>query len=193
MPHVFTSASDTGAACETLLQLVTVSRPDLLKHFEAVSSLSIRVGRQLELSDEVLERTRLGAMLHDLGLVTTGTEPALAERDPGHMTLSDRCLRGIEALKHIAPIVRGHHERFDGEGHPDGLRGAEIPIEARIICVADAFEQLANRPGRSNPIAAAVSELWQDSGTIYDPDVVAAVTRIFNQHWHIRRTASGAP
>jgi response regulator RpfG family c-di-GMP phosphodiesterase len=123
----------------------------------------------------------------------TGTDPALAERDPGHMALTDRCLAGIVPLRFLGSVVRSHHEHFDGTGKPDGLRGMEIPIEARIINVADAFEHLANRAGRTNPIAAAVSELWQDSGTIYDPDVVAAVTRLFNQHWRDRRTASGAP
>lgn len=186
------AVNDATTACDTLLQVVAVSRPDLLKHLEAVSSLSMRIGRQLELADETIERSRLGALLHDIGLLTAGTEPALAERDPGHMTLSDRCLNGIAALKAIAPIVRAHHERFDGEGKPDGLQGAEIPIEARIINVADAFEQFANRSGRANPIAAAISELWQESSTVYDPDVVVAVTRLFNQHWRDRRTASGA-
>jgi len=192
VPHRSTPA-EVVTACETLLQLVSVSRTDLRKHLEAVSSLGVRIGRQLDLADETLESIRLGGLLHDVGLLTTGTDPALAERDPGHMTLADRCLAGIDPLRYLAPIVRAHHERFDGTGQPDGLRSAEIPIEARIIAVADAFEHLANRPGRSNPVAAAVSELWQESGTFYDPDVVAAVTRLFNQHWHVHRTASGAP
>jgi len=191
-PPASTSGA-VGTACETLLQLVSVSRPDLRKHLDAVSTLSVRIGRQLDVSGEDVESVRLGGLLHDIGLLTTGTDAAMAERDPGHASLGDRCLAGIESLKHIAPIVRAHHERFDGAGQPDGLRGAEIPIESRIIAVADAFEHLANRPGRTNPIAAAVSELWQDAGGLYDPDVVAAVTRIFNQHWRARRTASGAP
>lgn len=183
----------TLVACDTLLQVVAVSRPDLLKHLEATSSLSTRIGQQLDFVASVLEATRMAALLHDIGLLTTGTAPALAERDPGHATLSDGCLSGIDGLKHLAPIVRAHHERFDGSGLPDGLRGAEIPLESRIIAVADAFEHLANRPGRTNPIAAAISELWQDAGSAYDPDVVAAITRLFNQHWRVRRTASGAP
>jgi HD-GYP domain-containing protein (c-di-GMP phosphodiesterase class II) len=155
--------------------------------------LAVRIGRQLDLAVETLETIRLGGLLHDVGLLTTGTDPALAERDPGHMMLADQCLAGIDPLRFLGPIVRSHHERFDGSGQPDGLRGAEIPIESRIICVADAFEHLANRSGRSNPIVAAISELWQESGTMYDPDVVAAVTRIFNRHWRVHRTAAGSP
>jgi HD-GYP domain-containing protein (c-di-GMP phosphodiesterase class II) len=185
--------AETLSACDTLLQLVSVSRPDLRKHLEAVSTLGRRIVRRLDLTADALEATRLAGLLHDIGHLTTGTDPALAERDPGHATLAERTLAGIEPLRHLAPIVRAHHEHFDGTGQPDGLRGAEIPIEARIIAVADAFEHLANRPGRTNPIAAAVSELWQDAGSVYDPDVVAVVTRLFNQHWRVRRKASGAP
>jgi HD-GYP domain-containing protein (c-di-GMP phosphodiesterase class II) len=191
LPHPSTPKAAI-TACDTLLQLVAVSRPELHKHIGAVSSLSVRIGRQLEVEDEIVESIRLGALLHDVGLLTTGTDSALAERDPAHATLGDRCLAGIESLRDLAPIVRSHHEHYDGTGRPDGLRGAEIPIEARIIAVADAFEHLANRAARSNPIAQAISELWQESGTVYDPDVVAAITRLFNQHWHIRRKASGA-
>ena len=192
LPNSETPAA-TLTACDTLLQLVAVGRPELHKHLEAVSSLSVRIGRQLNVTDEIVESIRLSALLHDVGLLTSGTDPALAERDPGHAALSDRCLAGIEPLRTLAPIVRAHHEHFDGSGRPEGLRGAEIPIEARIIAVADAFEHLANRAARTNPIAAAISELWQESGTVYDPDVVGAITRIFNRHWRAHRRAAGSP
>jgi HD-GYP domain-containing protein (c-di-GMP phosphodiesterase class II) len=185
--------SATIDACETLLHFVSASRPELRKHLDAVSALSVRIGRQLDMTPDVLEALRLGALLHDIGQLTTGTDPALSERDPGHAIVAERTLGAIEPLRHLASAVRAHHEHFDGSGAPDHLRGAEIPVEARIIAVADAFEHLANRPGRTNPVAAAVSELWQDAGSAYDPDVVAAVTRLFNQHWRVRRTASGAP
>jgi HD-GYP domain-containing protein (c-di-GMP phosphodiesterase class II) len=191
-PSGLTPAATVDAS-RTLMQVVAVSRPDLHKHLQAVSALSVRIGRQLDIVEETIDQLGLAALLHDVGLLTTGTDPALAERDPGHAMLAERTLDGIEPLRHLAPIVRAHHERFDGAGQPDGLQGAEIPLESRIIAVADAFEHLANRPGRANPIVAAISELWQDAGSVYDPDVVAAVTRLFNQHWRSRRTASGAP
>jgi putative nucleotidyltransferase with HDIG domain len=187
-PDAMTKAAAT--ACDTLLQLAGVSRPGLLKHLRAVSALSVRIARDLELSTEIVERTRLGALLHDIGLLSSTIEDAETERDTGHMATGDQCLAGIEALAYVAPIVRGHHEHFDGSGGPDGLRGAEIPIESRVIIVADAFERDANRAGRTNPVAATISNLWTRSGAIYDPEIVAAVTRIFRQPRLSRRAAS---
>jgi response regulator RpfG family c-di-GMP phosphodiesterase len=144
----------------------------------------------LELAAETVERSRLGALLHDVGLLASSVDDAMAERDAGHMAMGDQCLAGIEALAHIAPIVRAHHEHFDGTGQPDGLRGAEIPIEGRLIAVADAFERDANRSGRSNPIASTIGRLWAGSGTLYDPEVVTVVTRIFRQPGFVKHAAA---
>jgi HD-GYP domain-containing protein (c-di-GMP phosphodiesterase class II) len=155
-------------------------------HSERVSALSVAVGRQMRLPDGQLEVLRLGALLHDIGKI--GISDAVL-RKPGpltqeefemiqeHPAVGGRILRSVPFLAPHLPIVELHHERPDGQGYPFRLRADEIPILARIVHVADAFDAItsarAYRPARGS--ADALRELWKHAGTQFDAEVVHAL------------------
>jgi HD-GYP domain-containing protein (c-di-GMP phosphodiesterase class II) len=97
-----------------------------------------------------------------------------------HPELGERILEPIERLAEVRPIVRACHERYDGDGYPDGLSGDDIPIEARIIFVCDAFHAMTtDRPYRKRmPDEAAFHQLESNAGTQFDPKVVDAFVRV---------------
>ena len=155
-------------------------------HSERVSALSVAVGRQMRLPDDQLEILRLGALLHDIGKI--GISDAVL-RKPGpltneefemiqeHPAVGGRILRSVPFLAPHLAIVELHHERPDGQGYPFRLRADEIPLLARIVHVADAFDAItsarAYRPARGS--ADALRELWKYAGTQFDAEVVHAL------------------
>jgi putative nucleotidyltransferase with HDIG domain len=156
-------------------------------HSERVSAVSVAIGRQMQLREDDLEILRLGALLHDIGKIgisdavlrkpgpLTPEEFELIQRHPG---VGARILRSVDFLAPHLPIVEFHHERPDGSGYPHHLRGNEIPILARIVHVADAFDAItsarAYRPARA--ASEALREIWRLSGTQFDADSVHALS-----------------
>jgi len=153
-------------------------------HSERVSDLAARVASRLGLEPEQVELTRLAGSLHDLGKLAI---PEEILRKPGALTDSERLVlerhphigfRMLDSLgvDPVADLVLHHHERWDGKGYPDGMRGEEIPLGARIIFVTDAFDAMTSdriyRPKRS--ARAALAELRRCAGTQFDPTIVAA-------------------
>jgi diguanylate cyclase (GGDEF)-like protein len=153
-------------------------------HSERVSTLAARIGLRLALDAEQVELTRLAGSLHDLGKLAI---PEEILRKPGELTDSERLVlerhpqigfRMLDSLgvDPVADIVLHHHERWDGAGYPDGLRGDSIPLGARIIFVADAFDAMTSdrvyRPRLSRE--EALAELERCSGTQFDPAIVEA-------------------
>jgi len=153
-------------------------------HSERVAELSARVAMRLGLDQEQIELTRLSGSLHDLGKLAI---PEEILRKPGELTDSERLVlerhpqigfRMLDSLgvDTVADIVLHHHERWDGAGYPDGMRGEEIPLGARIIFVADAYDAITSdrvySPKRSS--GAALAELERCAGTQFDPTIVAA-------------------
>ena len=97
-----------------------------------------------------------------------------------HPFIGTKILHSVRLLEPVMPLVYHHHERFDGTGYPDGLRGEEIPLGARIISVADAFESMtSDRPYRkAMPVEEAMAELRYNAGRQFDPRVVEVFTRL---------------
>jgi hypothetical protein len=154
-------------------------------HSERVALVARRIARQMNLSPKDLETVHLSALLHDIGKI--GVEDAIL-RKPGRLTdaelrklrlhpvIGDDILSGLKNLRHIVPGVRHHHESFDGTGYPDGLRGEGIPLMARILAVADAYDAMgSNRPYRGGmPLSQVESVLTEGAGRQWDPAVVRA-------------------
>jgi diguanylate cyclase (GGDEF)-like protein len=152
-------------------------------HARWISDLSLRVGRELGLGDAALKRLELGALLHDIGKIgvpgtilskpgrLSSTERAVIEMHP---VLGEKIIAPIDRLQEVRGIVRHCHERWDGRGYPDGLAGEDIPLEARIIFVCDAYHAMTtDRPYRrklSHP--EAVRRLREGAGSQFDPRVV---------------------
>ena len=173
-----TSAAYLGAI-RALVAALDARDPYTAGHSERVSLLSVAIGQAMGLGQDDLDVLRLGALLHDIGKIGISdailTKPAELNDDEfeaikRHTSLGAQILRPIAFLAAHVPIVELHHERPDGTGYPHGLCGDAIPIHARIVHVADAFDAMTTaRAYRSaRPATEAVSELWQHAGTDFD-------------------------
>jgi len=159
-------------------------------HARWITDMSLLVGRDLKLDRDAMKRLEFGALFHDIGKIGI---PSEILQKPGPLTdeefeiikqhpeLGEKILAPIERLADVRPIVRACHERWDGLGYPDGKSGQEIPIEARIVLVCDAFHAMTtDRPYRKALAAEeAVSRLREAAGSQFDPTVVEAFTRLF--------------
>ena len=160
-------------------------------HSIRVSQYAVGTARCLGFEGQSLDGIRLGGELHDIGKI--GTREAVLHK-PGlltddefrqiteHPALGEKMLLPLaQESPDVLRIVRSHHERLDGRGFPDGLRGEKIPIEARIVAVADAFDAMTTeRPYRdSRPPDAAVDELRRVAGSQLDPEAVEAFVAAF--------------
>ncbi len=180
-----TQSAYTGSI-RALAAALDARDPYTAGHSERVSVLSVAIARAMALPAEDLEIIRLGALLHDIGKIGVPDEVLLK---PGSLTDAEfeiirqhpgagaRILRAVPFLEPHIPIVELHHERPDGRGYPHGLRGDEIPVAARIVHVADAYDAItskrAYRGSRSS--GEALREIWRFAGTEFHADVVAAL------------------
>jgi HD-GYP domain-containing protein (c-di-GMP phosphodiesterase class II) len=167
---------------------------DLFLHGCSVGRVAERMALELEVARPRANRIRLAAVLHDIGKLAV-PRSVLSKRGP----LTDRERRIVErhpsigaavvklaGLHFEAHWIRHHHERMDGRGYPDGVRGDHIPLPSRIILVADAFDALtSDRPYRSaRTPAEAFMELAAHSGSQFDPDCVEALGRLLAPESH---------
>jgi diguanylate cyclase (GGDEF)-like protein len=165
-----------------LVEALTEREPELLVHLEGVAALAVETGRMLGLRRDELEELSKAAQLHDLGKLAVPDEilhkkGPLDEREwefiKQHTLVGERILRASPAYQNVAAIVRSSHERWDGSGYPDGLRGEDIPLASRIVCACDAYDaMISDRPYR--PALSpddALAELERAAGTSFDPTV----------------------
>jgi HD-GYP domain-containing protein (c-di-GMP phosphodiesterase class II) len=155
------------------------------EHLDAVGALSTRLARALDFDDDAVQRIALAARLHDVGkntipLHVIQKDAPLSAAEWLEMKLhphyGSTIIEGFPNIAHLAPIVRAHHERMDGLGYPDGLVGVDIPIEARIIAVADAWHAMTAMRVYSKPRSpgGALDELVRCSGAQFDGEIVDA-------------------
>jgi HD-GYP domain-containing protein (c-di-GMP phosphodiesterase class II) len=147
------------------------------------------IGRSLDLTDKVLRSLNSAALLHDIGKVGISRQIVdklgrLTEREFEimrlHSTIAVRMLERVDGLQDSLPMIKHHHERFDGKGYPDGLVGHNIPLGSRIIAVAETFDILiSDVPWRDAlNLTDALAELKECAGTQFDPAIVDAFVRV---------------
>jgi HD domain/GAF domain len=175
---------DVGVAA--LVRAVDMRDGSTGRHSESVGALARRVGERLGMGGSQLWLLELGARLHDVGKI--GVPDAVLNK-PGplapsewelmrrHAELGAEMVAKVPGLEPVAPLVRAHHERWDGHGYPDGLRRGAIPLASRVIAACDAFQAMtAERPYRAAlEVETALAELSAGAGTQFDPAVVAAL------------------
>lgn len=166
--HLLVSALDAHLAHQT-------------DHSRRVAQVANRIGRRMGLSEARLERLHFAALLHDIGMLRVDPrevgDPDAVRRHP---ELGAEMLKPIRLWEDLAPIVRHHHEWIDGSGYPDGLKGDRIPLESRIIAVAETYDALTSEHSYKAPIPVeeAVGRIEAGSGVQFDGGVVGAFLAI---------------
>jgi diguanylate cyclase (GGDEF)-like protein/putative nucleotidyltransferase with HDIG domain len=177
------------ASVKALAAAVDARDPYTRSHSARVAALSRAVAEELRLGPDELRRVQLGALLHDIGKI--GIPDAILNK-PGPLTQEEwvlmrthpavgaSILAVVEPLRDLVPIVRSHHERYDGNGYPERLSGDDIPIEAHIVAAADAFEVIVSRRAykQAQTVEFACAELLRCRGTQFHPDVVDSFLRV---------------
>ena len=177
----------------TLALTIEARDPYTLGHCDRLSRYAVALGEALGLDHEMLRALRLGGYLHDLGKIAVPDgillkpgplDPIEQERIRAHAGAGSDLVIGLQSMDLVRPIMRHHHERWDGSGYPDGLKGEAIPLGARIISVVDVFDALhTDRPYKAAlPRSEAVSLLIRETDAGYwDPKVVETFLDILRQ------------
>jgi diguanylate cyclase (GGDEF)-like protein len=184
-------ASEVDLA-RALASAVAMVDPALRAHGAIVGDWARRIGATLGLAGTRLETLELAGLLHDLGMLAVpdairlkpgplwSTELAVVRKHP---MAAVAALAPLKPLEVLLPAVRHHHERWDGQGYPEGLRGQDIPLDARIVAVADAYTAMVTPSPYREAVShdAALAELQACAGTQFDPLVVQALAETFRQ------------
>ncbi|MBI5705776.1 MAG: HD domain-containing protein [Armatimonadetes bacterium] len=158
-------------------------------HSQRVCDVSMLLGERMGLSPEAMEELRIGTVLHDIGKIgvpdailnkrarLTDEEFALMKLHP---VIGYEICKPLMLSEGILMIIRNHHEKLDGSGYPDGLKGGELPLSLRIVCIADAFDAMSStRPYRGEmALSDVLAELSRGAGTQFDPVVVEALKHV---------------
>lgn len=190
-PPASAADGDFASVLLSLAQAVEARDPSTGRHCHRVSLLCSRLGMALGLAAEQLITLQRGAFLHDIGKIAV-PDHILFKRGPlsaeewsimqNHTTCGERICSGMKSLQGVLPIIRSHHERWDGTGYPDRLRADEIPVLARIIQVADIYDALiTDRPYKAaySPERALETLKTEARAGWRDPSIVEAFTEIF--------------
>lgn len=161
-------------------------------HTSRVTQLALETARELGWTRERLQFLEIGALTHDIGKI--GVPDAILRKPRGltedeyaqikaHPVAGANMLMGIETLQPLLPYILYHQERYDGTGYPFGLKGQEIPVEARLIAVVDAFDAMTStRPYRlAMDVDVALAEIEKNSGTQFDPEIVTTLLRVLKR------------
>jgi putative nucleotidyltransferase with HDIG domain len=175
-----------------MASIVDMRDPNTFGHSRQVAKYAVRIAKQLGLAQDDIELIHKGGLLHDIGKLGI---PDRILFKPGRLTadefdiikqhpiFSEQIVGNAHCMNNLKPILRHHHERYDGRGYPDGLQKDEIPLEARIMALSDAVEAMASdRPYKKarNP-EEILLEIKQHTGTQFDPLVVDAFLEIVQE------------
>jgi putative nucleotidyltransferase with HDIG domain len=180
------------ASVRALAAAVDARDPYTRSHSARVAALARGIAEEMQLSADQVRRIQLGALLHDIGKI--GVPDAILNK-PGalspdewvimrsHSMLGASIVNAVEPLRDLVPIVRSHHERYDGAGYPDELGGDLVPIEAYVVAAADAFEVIVSRRAYkpAQTVEHACAELLRCRGTQFHPAVVDSFLRLIER------------
>ncbi len=164
-------------------------------HSDRVSEFSMLLGQKLGLSDKEINTLKIGGLFHDIGKIGVPDSILLKESKltddeyseiKNHPSIGAHILSNATIFKEVIPIVKHHHERYDGNGYPGKLKGEEIPLLARITAVADAFDAMSSKRTYRNSldIDTVKAEIERCKGTQFDPKCADAFLDILNNHYN---------
>ena len=167
---------------QTIQHTVEAKDPYTRGHSKRVSEYSMLIGKKLGLSEDEISLLRIGGLFHDVGKI--GIPDIILQKDgkltdeeyeeiKKHPLIGAHILSSSSIFEDIIPIVRFHHERFDGKGYPDGLSGEDIPYLARITAIADSFDAMSSKRIYRNslPLEKVIQEIENNKGTQFDPQI----------------------
>jgi PAS domain S-box-containing protein len=180
------------AAIDTMSRIIEAKDPYTAGHQHRVCQLAIRIAQEMKLPEDKIEGIRIASLIHDIGKIGLPSEilskpTKLADIEfsliKGHSQIGYDILKSIDFSYPVAQIVLQHHERLDGSGYPNNLRGNKIILEARILGVADVVEAMSSfRPYRpALGIDQALEEISKNKGILYDPKVVEVCLKLFKE------------
>ena len=179
---------------ETLRDTGEAKDPYTRGHSDRVSEFSVLIGKKLGLPEEQLKILRIGGLFHDIGKI--GIPDNILQKESkltddeyseikNHPSIGVHILGSAEIFKDIIPIVKHHHERYDGRGYPSGLKGEEIPYIARIAAVADTFDAMTSKRSYRDALDLQVvkDEIKRCEGTQFDPEIAEVFLEILNNEY----------
>ena len=166
-----------------LTAVIDAKDPYTCGHSERVARIGVRLGKEMALPEKTLGDLYLGGLLHDIGKIGVKDSVLLKEgrltaaeyeHIQQHTIIGERIVSKVEELARLRPVVRNHHERYDGQGYPDGLAGEAIPLLARVLAVADSCDAMMSaRPYRRAMAPESIDRVLADgAGAYWDPVVV---------------------
>jgi putative nucleotidyltransferase with HDIG domain/excisionase family DNA binding protein len=178
--HLYQSYLDTIGA---LLNALDARDGIASGHSRRVANYACAIGNVLGFSSQSQRNLELAALLHDVGKIMIGEQilgkpGKLTDQETNiirqHPEMGERIVGEVEFLKQTKPFIRHHHERFDGRGYPDGLSGESIPLEARIIFIAEAFDSLRSESSyhQSRDLQETIEEMQRGAGTQFDAHIL---------------------
>lgn len=181
---------------ETLRYTVEAKDPYTKGHSDRVAEFSVLLGKKLGLSDNDLKTLKIGGLFHDIGKIGIPDSILLKEsrlddyeysQIKNHPSIGVHILSNASIFKDILPIVKHHHERFDGRGYPSSLEGTDIPYLARIVAIADSFDAMTSKRSYRNALSIDIvkEEFLKNSGTQFDSELAIAFLDILDNNYNL--------